>query len=197
MDLQVFARHDIHGMAVPTALTVQTTHSYLTDVTWARSVASENRRFYHYCAGARLAEAGLLTEAVREYEAAIRCEAHPEASYFGLADALCRLGRPERAAAVLAEAAQRSPGDSAIEFQLGLTHVLTGDMAGAAAAFKRCTEIRPRWARAWLDLGKANLKLHRYPEATAAYERAFALAKPSPRDRADYDTARRGAGRRL
>ena len=82
----------------------------------------------------------------------------------------------EKAKAALQKAAFSSP--KYIEgplLNLGMTLTDLGDYAGAADAFKRVIEKRPKWAFAVNELGIAYRKQDKFADATAAFRQAVSI----------------------
>ncbi len=54
----------------------------------------------------------------------------------------------------------------------GYTAYASGDLASALAAYQAAVEKNPKDAEAWSNLGQVLVKLNRFPEALAAFDRA-------------------------
>jgi hypothetical protein len=80
------------------ALTIEGTHSYLSNITWARALSAGNGRFLRGTSGAYFLEAGRLEDARREYEAAIRYDPDKRSYYEILEPIYLALGRRQEAA---------------------------------------------------------------------------------------------------
>jgi Flp pilus assembly protein TadD len=93
----------------------------------------------------------------------------------GLGSARRGQGRHEEALDCLEQAGRLRPNAPLLEFQIGLTLVDLGDIAGAAGRFARNIEHLPEFAPAHFNLGNAQRILRRFPEAEASYQRALAL----------------------
>jgi tetratricopeptide (TPR) repeat protein len=76
------------------------------------------------------------------------------------ADACALLGQTERALEMLAVLVRECPDDEAVWLSYGHTLRTAGRGAEAVAAYRRCLELKPEFARAWLAL--ANLKTLRF-----------------------------------
>jgi tetratricopeptide (TPR) repeat protein len=63
---------------------------------------------------------------------------------------------------------------------LGVLHFERGDHRRALREFERAVALRPRWARALVNLGDARLALGRVGPAIEAYERAVAAEPGDP-----------------
>ncbi len=137
---------------------------YTSNVAWARRIAATNPRYRIFRASAAkyFADAGLLAESMREYQATL------DLSWKGFS-------RQDRID---------------MQYTLGLMFVATGDLPRAARAFRKTVEIDPTFGKAWRNLGKASCLLGRYRDAVEAYERAGELVALSEKDRADLARAR-------
>lgn len=62
------------------------------------------------------------------------------------------------------------------EFDRGLTLFNSGRYEDAASHFKRATEIDPKFARAYLYLGRSYINLKRWPDAVPPLRAAFILS---------------------
>ncbi len=60
-------------------------------------------------------------------------------------------------------------------FEEGHMHLALGELDEAAALYRRCVEMDPKFFDGWHALGMAEMKLGHYPAAIAAGERAVAL----------------------
>jgi tetratricopeptide (TPR) repeat protein len=174
------------------ALSIQGSGYYTSDVAWARGVRSTNTRFtmFRGAAAQHLEKAGLLKEARAEYQVTLAQGSEHPLDWIGLARVERKLGRKARALELLTEAKDKIPNNSAIYYQLGICYAETEDMGHAASAFEQAIQINPKHGPAWRNLGKANLKLGKYAEAVSAFQQAFKLIQPSPKDRSDLERAR-------
>ncbi len=68
-------------------------------------------------------------------------------------------------------------------YQAGLEAMSAGEYEKAAERFQECVELAPKSARAWGNLGLAQLLLKRFDEAEASLRRALSI-------RPDYEPAR-------
>ncbi|MFV3128528.1 tetratricopeptide repeat protein [Niveispirillum sp. KHB5.9] len=98
-----------------------------------------------------------------------------------LANLLLHEGRTGEAGAHLAVAAERGPGIAYVWRDIGLLRRVTGDPAGALAAFERCLELAPGDAAAGLGRSLALLRLGRWGEGFAGYRHRWSVAVRPPR----------------
>jgi predicted Zn-dependent protease len=89
-----------------------------------------------------------------------------------LAAVLAEQGRAKEAVDLAEEGTARFPRLAENWYVLGLCYDKTGDVRRAEAAFRKCVELKPAYARAWNDLGV--IAVHR-ADKDGAYE-AFSKA---------------------
>jgi tetratricopeptide (TPR) repeat protein len=77
-------------------------------------------------------------------------------------------------------AAAAFPDDPFVQYELGLAHVRRDDVAGAAAAFDRCSQADPRFAYAYYNAGLVYDRLNRADVAIARFEVFQRLAPDAP-----------------
>jgi tetratricopeptide (TPR) repeat protein len=119
--------------------------------------------------------------------------------WHAMAFSFAREGKLEDARAIVSELVERSPRNSDFLVSWGTLEMQAGRHAAAAAALQRAIDVDPsltspeQGALAYTNLGHALLRLDdgRAAEATAAFERAAALAPPDdPRPRCSLCLAR-------
>lgn len=93
---------------------------------------------------------------------------------------LRRLGRVEEARREIEAALALDPAAPPALSEAAQLAALAGHWPAARRHLRRLLERRTRDAEAWYNLGLAEERLTRFPEAIAAYERALALAPPRP-----------------
>ncbi len=146
--------------------------------------------------GARRAlEQGQFERALAESRALLRRDsAHGEALAI-MATALMQKGFDERARTVLEAATKRTqgPGSAKLWMLLGLAYE-RDDPDRAHEAYKRATEVRPDYAKAWTNLGALCLVRGKYAEASSALETALSLEPNSRTALTDLGTAYRRRG---
>ncbi|KAL1510698.1 hypothetical protein AB1Y20_006993 [Prymnesium parvum] len=91
------------------------------------------------------------------------------------ADALLRLGEPERAEHALRAQLQLLPRDSDAHFALGVALRAQSRHDEAAAAYEAALAIQPRDFEAWVNLAAVRGALSQVEAETNAYQRAVAL----------------------
>ncbi len=176
------------------ALAVVGARIYQSNVAWAQAIAEGNGRLFRSWSGLHFWRAGLLQNAAKEFEAAIRSEPDVVANYCDLAAVWRQLGKPENALRVMQLARERFPATTRIEYESGITYAELGRMREAADAFSRAVELEPRYWPAWRNLGRARMKLGDYPAAVRAYERAFSIQDLGPKGHLELGRAYAGAG---
>lgn len=98
-----------------------------------------------------------------------------------LANLLLHLGEADAAAAHLAVAAELGPAIAYVWRDIGLLRRVTGDPAGALAAFERCLELAPDDSAASLGQSLALLRLGRWREGFALYHHRWSVSVRPPR----------------
>jgi len=127
--------------------------------------------------GAVLAESGQIEEGLQHMRKAVELspDLAPAHSYLGMG--LAKMGRFDEATEQMQSAIKLSPNSVEYEFNLGFIRKLSGDYAGAAAAFEKSVELtRGSNARCLAELAEAYNKLGRSPEAVTTAQRALELA---------------------
>jgi tetratricopeptide (TPR) repeat protein len=84
---------------------------------------------------------------------------------------------PEEDESVKPEVFEFNPLQAVKEIDVGNQHVKKGKYSAAAYRFKRATMFDPGSADAFLKLGEADEKLHKFADARAAYTKYFEMAK--------------------
>jgi Flp pilus assembly protein TadD len=152
--------------------------------------------------GAVLAERGQIEEGLRHMRKAVELSPDfaPAHSYLGTA--LAKMGRFEEAIEHMQAAIRLAPNSTEYEFSLGFIRKVSGDYAGAAAAFEKSVELsKGKNARCMSELAEAYDKLGRFPEAVATAQSALELAvqehdgEMERKLRADLEGYRRGAAK--
>jgi len=117
-------------------------------------------------------------EAIREFEAAAANVMYttPERAYFNLGEVYRAKGDPTNAEGAYRRAMraneQYAPAYAALSDVLGRQ----GKWSDAASVLTRCVEILPDYARGWMELGLANLRLSRPAEALKAFDKVLAVS---------------------
>ncbi len=110
----------------------------------------------HMARGVGLGERDRLTEAVREYQEAIRLKPDYVEAYNNLGIALARLGRRDEAVTVLRAALEKRPSHARAHVNLGKVLLDQGKVRDAVAHFREAVRLQPDSAEAHLYLGKVH-----------------------------------------
>ena len=86
------------------------------------------------------------------------------------------LGSDARALSRLAHAAAANPHDASVHAALARAHTCCGDVAAAAAAWQRCSELQPESAEPWHEVAQLWLLGGRLAAALDAFARAQSCA---------------------
>jgi tetratricopeptide (TPR) repeat protein len=84
---------------------------------------------------------------------------------------------PEEDESVKPEVFEFNPLQAAKELDVGNQHLKKGKYSAAAYRYKRATMFDPGSSEAFMKLGEAEEKLHKYTDARAAYTKYFEMAK--------------------
>jgi tetratricopeptide (TPR) repeat protein len=90
-----------------------------------------------------------------------------------------KMGRPQQAQGIADRVAREQPGNAPMLEALGYLAILRHDYAGAAAAYERALQIRPRSDQAHFNLAKVYLQLGNREQAREQAKIAASL-KPDP-----------------
>ncbi|MCL5105488.1 MAG: tetratricopeptide repeat protein [Armatimonadetes bacterium] len=181
------------------ALTAGGCRCYQSNVAWARAVGNTRFAAYNCVAGKYFMQAGYYKEADASYRKAMAQARKGDldaSDFVGYAVVKRHLGRPDQAVELLKTAKTMFGDTAAIEYHLGVSYAEAGNIRRAAASFVRATDIEPRMAFSWRNLGRARLELREFRGAVEAYERAFSTIKPNVKDRFALGQAYLGAGTR-
>ena len=150
---------------------------YLDELTlWQATVAAypESARS-HTNLGNTLLAAGRLSEAIGQYEAALRLQPYAPEAHINLSNAFARLGRPS-AAVEHGEAALRLEPDSAdAHVNLGNALLQLGRVDEAIGHYEAALRIQPDAPDVRVNLGAALLRVGRAADAVRQYEAAARL----------------------
>jgi uncharacterized protein (TIGR02996 family) len=131
--------------------------------------------------GIALRKVRRLDESLVAFDMLIAQSKKPTATMFnGRHYTLCELGRRAEAIADLERAVSLEPNYADAWNNLGVERQYTGDVDGAFAAFRRCTELNPQHNHALRNEGDLLLELGRAREALLVYERLRAEKGPNP-----------------
>lgn len=152
--------------------------------------------------GAVLAENGQVNDGLDHLRRAVELSPNlaPAHSYLGMT--LAKLGRFQEATEQMTTAAKLAPKSVEYEFNLGFIRKLSGDYAGAAAAFEKSVELsQSSNSQCLAELAETYAKLGRFPEAVATARKALDLSvqrgdrQMTNKLRADVESYQRGAAR--
>lgn len=117
--------------------------------------------------------------AITHMREAVRVAPHDSGAWWRLGETYRRTNRLEEATQAMREALQRAPlagpRRASIVRELGQILLARGDRPGSLGAFSQATELVPRDAGAWADLGDAHRKFGNDRAAGAAYHEALYL----------------------
>lgn len=127
---------------------------------------------------------GRLTEAERDYQAALAAEpSHVEALHY-LGVLRHQQGQHEEAAALVARAVDLRPTDAALQLNLGNALKALGRLDDAIERFRNALTLAPGFPLAQYNLGNAYTALGRHEDAADAFEKALRL---QPNDAAAWN----------
>ena len=137
--------------------------------------------------GNALYAGGRRTEAVVEYEAALRLDPEAPPAHANLAALLLELGRPVEAAAHCRAALARQPGNASLHHRLGLALLRTDTADEAEASLREAVRLAPGSAAARNDLGLVLAQRFDHTAAASSFRKALQL-------RPDFVAARANLG---
>jgi len=126
----------------------------------------------HNSLGAQLFQAGQVTEAIREYETALRLKPDYAEAHVDLGTALARLGRTEDAMRHYEEALRIEPDNPVAHYNSGYALYRADRMQDAIKEFEAALRIRSDYAEAHNGLGVALLRAGNVQNAITHYEQA-------------------------
>lgn len=122
---------------------------------------------------------GQLTEAVRAYQNAIERSPSLAGTNFGLARVYVKMADYDSAREALRRELALNPFSSSASLLLGSLEVLNGEFLDAVAHLERATQSASTAGEAYINLGRAYLKLRKDSEALGALQRAVTLRPQS------------------
>lgn len=125
--------------------------------------------------GIALVESGRISEAIAQYEAAIRIQPENAIAHLNLCGAFTRLGRLAEAVGQGETAVRLDPRNANARINLGLALVALGRAGEAVPHYEEALRLEPEAADAHANLGAALLQLGRTAEAVAHYQTAVRL----------------------
>jgi len=121
------------------------------------------------------ATTGRYTDAIREYQAAMRLDPVSVAAYQGLAEVYRVSSRPKEAEAVYQQAIRLRPQDWLSHTMLGTFYYERSRYSDAEGPFRRVTELTPDNYLAWYNLGALHLATGNYDSAANEFRKSIAL----------------------
>lgn len=185
-------------VVVPLAfLTIQRNRVYTSEVTlWQDTVVKRphNARA-RYNLGVVLVERGQPTDAIAQYEQALRIKPDYAEVHYNLGITLAQLGRTTEAIAHYQQALQIKPGMTVAHDNLGTTLMTQGRVPEAIGQYEQALRIDPDDAEAHYNLGIALVQLGRLPEAISHYEHALGINPDDPETHNNLGNALLRAGK--
>jgi len=129
----------------------------------------------HYNLAAMLQARGVLEEAVKEYESALRVRPRDGVVNNALGGALLTAGRVDEAILRLSAAVKDRPDYFDAHYNLGNALASKGEFRAAADQFRSATRLNPDDADAEANLGSALARIGHISEAKSHYRRALEL----------------------
>jgi tetratricopeptide (TPR) repeat protein len=165
------------GVAALSARTIARNEDYQSELSIWRSVVEQwplSPRA-HNNLGFELANAGRTTEAIAEYEAALRLASDFEGAHVNLGNALESQGRLSEAIDQYENALHLDPNDAMAHLDLGNALTFAGRLPEAIAQYETAVRLRPEYVKAHLNLGTALARSGRLTDAIDQYETALRL----------------------
>jgi protein O-mannosyl-transferase len=169
-------------LAVLAALTWRQCRMYDNAETFYRTILAENPDCWLASSnlGNVLAGSGRTTEAVAEYEAALRLVPDSAGIHYDLGDAFVHSGRLPEGVAQYREAIRLKPDDGMAQTRLAGVLVTLGRPAEAIPHYEEAVRLMPNDAEAELTLGSLLGQAGRVPEAVAHMQAALRLQPDIP-----------------
>src|SRR5499427_444852 len=181
------SRHLILGSAVCVvgilaALTWHQTKIYYNLETLWRDTLAKNPVAWmaHNNLGALLARQGKFTEAIEQYERALRLKPDEAEAYTNLGGVLARQGKLTEAVQNCERALQLEPDYAEAYYNLAVALAAQGKLPEAVKNYERALQLKPDYAEACNNLGVALSEQGKLAEATKNYERALQLKPDYP-----------------
>ncbi len=125
--------------------------------------------------GTVLMREGRVSDAIGQYEQALRTNPDFAAAHYNLGVALAQTGKIKDAIAHYEQALRINPDYANVHNNLGIVLAQTGKVEDAIAHYGQALRINPDYAEAHYNLGKALAEVGRVPEAIAHYEQALRI----------------------
>ena len=168
------------GVTALGARTVARNEEYRSEVSIWQTVVERwpiNPRAYHTL-GISLADAGRTSEAIAQYEAALRLKPDYAQAHNNLGIALASTGRGPEAIAQYEAALRLKPDYADAHSNLGVALARLGHTPEAIAQFEEALRLKPDSAEVHNNLGSALANMGRTSEAIAQFDEALRL-KPA------------------
>jgi tetratricopeptide (TPR) repeat protein len=124
--------------------------------------------------GSLLLQTGLVDEAIKEMETAIKFGAE-SAVYGNLGVAMLSRGDLAKAAGYFNSSIKLNPANAEAHYNLGNTFLAQDLPAKAVGEYQMAIKVRPNYAKAYCNLGVAFLQIGRFNEAIKGFRRAIEL----------------------
>ncbi|MGD1020934.1 MAG: tetratricopeptide repeat protein [Verrucomicrobiia bacterium] len=159
------------------ALTWQQTRIYQDSETLWRDTFAKNAQCWmaHNNLGSVFLKEGEASEAIGQFEQAVRIKPDYAEGHNNLGVALVRLGRIQEAVVQYEQALRIKPADAKAHYNLGVALAQTGRIEEAIIHYGKSLQIDPTSAEAHYSLANALLALGKVPEAVAHYQQALAI----------------------
>lgn len=145
-------------------------------VNWRMFSAQKQMGIAYANAGAALADAGRLEEAIDHSRTAVRLRPDMAEAHFNLGEALLRGGDVAGAADAFRNSAQLEPNDPDTHYKWGNALSAMGQFDAAADRFRASLALRPADVDVMNNLAVVLMQGRRYGEAVDAFEQALALS---------------------
>lgn len=118
---------------------------------------------------------GLLSEAVKVYNAALQLNPDSDRAQHGLGNVLRQMGELQAAIPYIQQAIIMQPEVAEYHNTLGMLFQQKGELEKAITFHRRAISLNPQYAAAFCNLGVALKNLDRGQEAVAAYQQALQI----------------------
>ncbi len=125
-------------------------------------------------------ERGNKEAAIAAFEKVIELDSSQSEAYSYLAELYLATGKPEKAAEVEAKSKAVGAEDPNALYNLGASFWNSKEFEKAEAYFRRATELDPKFALAWKNLGYASVRLGKTDEAVTALGKYLELSPGAP-----------------
>jgi tetratricopeptide (TPR) repeat protein len=129
----------------------------------------------HFSLGSAYLATGKSSQAIVEFKRGLELAPNSDQGYVRLGNAYLRSGQKTEAVVTFKKAIEVNPYYWVLHRDLGNAYFSTGDNDKALDEFKRVTELQPENAEGWSNVATVYLRLERYPESIAAYQKSIDL----------------------